>query len=443
MAIYHLHIDSYRRSRGRTAVGGMAYRRGLKAGCRHSGKHYNFRGKGEVALSGFVNADGDETDYSQLSNLVLLYETIEQNETHCRATVGREIEVALPVELDLADQQVLILGFIEEARQTFGAERSFFDYSIHNKLGNPHCHICMSEREQVAPFSFSKTKRRDWDGQEFIKQCRLIWERHTNTALVAAGVGQRVDSRSHADRGLIVLPSLHEGRAAYFHSEVKTMNNQIKQVNEEIKKKQVLKAIPAAPKPTLSTGTPNPPKFDEDAEWSIQTEGEAAAHELRQLLKSKYNHQFGFSKYISRIELKGEYAILYFKDRSSITDHGDRIVAEGGSAELSAYRLIEIAKAKSWHTVSFTGNEDFLRCAFERALAEGMEIVPKDEAQEKLLTEIRRGKGSVETDMTETKMIVPIGSSLQERILKHHLRQKPNNTPEVPKKPRRGRKSGA
>ncbi|MDD4978497.1 MAG: MobA/MobL family protein [Gallionella sp.] len=442
MAIYHLHIDSYRRSRGRTAIGGMAYRRAVKASCSRTGKHYNFRGKDEVVLSGFVNADGDETDYTHLDNLVRLYQSIEQNETHCRATVGREIEVSLPIELSLSQQQELILSFIAEVRQTFGAERSFFDFSIHAKAGNPHAHICMSERELIAPFTFSNTKRRDWDGQEFIKQCRQIWEQQTNLVLENNGINQRVDSRSHAERGLATLPSLHTGRATYFNSEVKTMNEQIKQINESIKKKRgATLAIPEVP--ALSAKKLAPPKFDEDAEWAIQTEDDPAEQALRQLLKDKYNHSFGFSKYIARVELKGEYAVLHFKDRSTLTDHGNRIVAQGGNAELSAYRMIEMAKAKHWHCVSFTGNEDFLRCAFERAVNEGMEIVPKDEAQEVLLAEIRRGRGSVESDMSDTTMIVPIGSSLQERILKRNQTPKPTNTSNAPQKPRRGRKSGS
>ncbi len=187
---------------------------------------------------------------------------------------GKRNRSLIAVELSLSHQQELILGFIEEVRQTFRAECSFFDFSIHAKPNNPHAHICMSEREQLSPFNFSRTKRRDWDGQEFIKQCRFMWERHTNTALEAAGVGQRVDCRSHADRGLSVLPSLHEGKAAYFNSEVKNMNQQIKQVNEMIKnKREVNPTIPSSPKvPVPSKIKSTPPQFDESAEWAIQTD---------------------------------------------------------------------------------------------------------------------------------------------------------------------------
>jgi len=444
MAIYHLHIDSYRRSRGRTAVGGMAYRRGVKAGCRHSGKHYNFRGKGEVVYSGFVAVDGDKTDYSKLENLIRLYEAVEQQETHCRATVGREIEAALPNELTLDQQIELIQGFIQEVKQSADAERAFFDFSIHHKPNNPHVHICMSEREQLSPFVFSKTKRRHWDGKDFIKQCRQLWERHTNTALLAAGVDQRVDCRSHADRGLSVLPSLHEGKAAYFNSEVKTMNGQIKETNESIKKKREMTPfvpVPEAPVPTFAAS--DQPEFDDDAEWGIQCEDEPAAHDLRRLLKDKYNHYFGFSKHIVHVELKGEYAILHFKDRSTITDQGGRIIAEGSNPQLSAYRIIELATAKGWHSVSFTGDDDFLRCAFLRAIEQGMEVVPKNENQALILAEIRTGGGSMTSEMTDTSMIVPLGESFQERMRKHSIKPRPSPSPQLPSEPRRKKKSGS
>jgi hypothetical protein len=406
MAIYHLHIDSYRRSRGRTAVGGMAYRRGLKVGCRHSGKRYNFRGKDEVAYSGFVPVDGDKTDYSKLENLVRLYESVEEQETHCRATVGREIEAALPNELNQAKQVELVLGFIQSVKQAADAERAFFDFSIHAKPNNPHVHICMAEREQLSPFVFSKTKRRHWDGKDFVKLCRQIWEQHTNAALEAAGINQRVDSRSYAEREIAILPMMHEGRAAYFNSEVKTMNDTIKQTNEEIKEKQESKRLAAGIKP-LTKITP-PDKQDEftassgipDEDWSMSCEDDPSAPAIRRLLKEKYQYSLGFSKYIARVEIKGSYAVLTFKDKSQIFDQGSRIISEGSNSELAAYRLVELALAKQWQKVSFTGDEQFLRDAFERALDSGLEVQAKNEAQQILLDEIKRDKQGLASAMT-------------------------------------------
>jgi hypothetical protein len=427
----------------------MAYRRGLKVGCRHSGKRYNFRGKGEVAYSGFVAVEGDKTDYSKLENLVRLYEAVEQSETHCRATVGREIEAALPNELNQAQQVELVLGFIQAVKQAADAERSFFDFSIHAKPNNPHVHICMAEREQLSPFVFSRTKRRHWDGKDFVKLCRQIWEQHTNAALEAAGINQRVDSRSHADRGIALLPSLHEGRAAYFESETQTMNETIRQVNEEIKAQQEAKKLAAGIKPLTQIPPPEQPSEDfsvsdgiPDEDWSMSCEDDPSAPAIRRLLKEQYRCSFGFSKYIAHVDIKGSYAILTFKDRSQIIDQGSRIIAEGSNAELAAYRLVELAVAKQWQQVSFSGDEQFLRDAFERALDSGLEVQAKNEAQQILLDEIKRDKQGLASAMTVSpgnQITVPLND-----IRKKDLQSKLLSSNAKPKNKKRGwRRSGA
>ena len=66
MALYHCHIDHYRRSEGRSSIGGAAYRRGIKAKCAVTGKHFDFRKKEEVVYSEFVPA------FSTNGNTILL-----------------------------------------------------------------------------------------------------------------------------------------------------------------------------------------------------------------------------------------------------------------------------------------------------------------------------------------------------------------------------------
>ncbi|MBX9721410.1 MAG: MobA/MobL family protein, partial [Candidatus Obscuribacterales bacterium] len=334
MAIFHLHIDCYRRSRGRTAIGGAAYRRGLKASCPVSGRRFNFRKKSEVAFSEFIPAQNDLTDYSQLSNLLLLYEAIERGEKHPRATLGREIEAALPHELTLPQQVELVRGFVAEVRQRFGCEKAFFDFSIHAKPNNTHAHIAFSEREQIAPFVFAKTKRRDWDGDEFVRACREIWQSQTNSALEQAGIiTQRVDCRSHADRGIKLLPTLHEGRAAYFDSEVKKMNDIIKQKNQEIKARLIIpedvidiNELRTKASPSLCR---NPDALDAKKFMS---------EDFQYRLAKKQYESFDILG-LSYINLKHPNRItLWFNDRSSIVDKGTLITANGGTAQANAQR---------------------------------------------------------------------------------------------------------
>ena len=430
MAIYHLHIDSYRRSRGRTAIGGAAYRRGLKAACRVSGKRFNFRKKSEAIFSEMIPAQNDFTDYTQLGNLLQLYEAIEHTEKHPRATLGREIEAALPHELNLSQQVDLVREFVAEIRQRFGAERAFFDFSIHAKDGNEHVHICMSEREQTAPFAFAKAKRRDWDGDEFVLACRRIWQTKTNSALEKAGISQRVDSRSHADRGLGILPSLHEGKAAYFNSEVKTMNDIIKAKNQ-----QLLKA-PAEPEEDLGAiyRAALPPQ---ESGMIENADPEPNKKYQYRLAASLYE---GFSIHgLTYCNMKNpKYVTLFFKDRSKIVDSGEHLTASGGTAKDSAQRVIELAVLKKWQVVRLSGSLAFVEAAMGYALAAGLDVSPIDEEQRELWARVK-ATNKAETVGQVNAIAVPTALSLSSLGAKLGKRE---STP-APQKPRqRGRGIG-
>lgn len=413
MAIYHLHIDSYRRSRGCTAIGGLSYRRGLKASCPVSGRRFNFRAKAEAVFSEFIPAQNDPTDYSQLSNLLQIYEAIERFEKHPRATLGREIEAALPHELTLPQQVELVRSFVAEVRQRFGAERAFFDFSIHAKDNNAHAHICMSEREQIAPFVFEKTKRRDWDGEEFVRVCREVWQTQTNSALEKIGNGQRVDCRSHADRGLRLLPSFHEGKAAYFNSEVKTMNDTIKKKNQELQaandewqarierakiiRKQDALLQEATPCEMVCVASQHPVHFTPEMgmflEWQYEALFEAVGLTTSDVFVSYIN----------------ERATVLFDDGGSVVDYGDRVKSIDATPEIGALRLIQLALIKNWGAVSFSGNEAFLRAVFLRAMESGLNIVPADEWQMNLLQALRtKTPPASATVMTPAHNVVPL-----------------------------------
>jgi hypothetical protein len=355
----------------------------LKASCAISGKRFNFRTKSEVVFSEFVPAQNDPTDYSQLPNLLKLYEAIERAEKHPRATLGREIEAALPHELSLPQQVELVRAFIAEVRQRFDAEQAFFDYSIHDKPNNQHAHICMSEREQATPFVFEKTKRRDWDGESFVSACRELWETHTNIALEKAGVSQRVDCRSHADRGLEVLPSFHEGKAAYFNSEVKTMNDIIKSKNQEL-----LRAPQTPPEEDFSDAY----RVGGDETFGCEN---AEADPTKSLFQNRLAKKIydGFNLYgLSYIQLRNpNYVTLYFSApvRSKIVDHGSLITAHAGTPKDNAERIIELARLKKWQVVRLTGSLAFVEAAMMNALEAGIDVSPIDDEQRKLWDSIK------------------------------------------------------
>lgn len=383
MAIYHCHITSYRRSCGASATGGLAYRRGLRARCQISRKKYDFRKKSEVAFSEFIPAVNDPTDYGKLENLYRHYQAVEKSERHCLATLGREVEVALPIEFSLPQQVELVREFVAELRKQLGLSATYCDYSIHSKAGNPHCHICFREREQVAPFEFSRKKRRDWDGVEFVRKCRTVWEEKTNLALGRAGVNQHVYASSHADRGLSIQPSLHHGRGHYIkESEIRRMNKSINQYNQKVS--SLSSTVSGQVKRQLS---------DDYGISQVECMDLPSSKPFVQLLyEQQYGIVPGFAGLVSSVDMKQapKSAIVFFADKSKMLDWGNRVEIRGCVPEASAERLIMLAKAKGWRDIVFTGDEAFLRLAFAMAIAERINVIAQNAEQLKLLIEIRQ-----------------------------------------------------
>ena len=95
-----------------------------------------------------------------------------------------------------------------------------------------------------------------WNSETQLEQWRIAWEDISNKYLEHAGSEERIDHRSHAERGIDEQPTIHEGPAARMiekkggFSDRCELNRQIKKDNEEIRYwKSViekLKQIPVA-----------------------------------------------------------------------------------------------------------------------------------------------------------------------------------------------------
>lgn len=389
MAIYHCHIDCYRRSEGKSAVGGLAYRRGLKMACTVTGKKYDFRRKEEVIYSEFISAKCDKREHD-LTSIKNLFEQIETTEKHPRGTLGREIECALPNELTAAQQVELTKYFIEHIRTEAAADEAFFDYSIHAKDGNNHVHIAMSERELEATadgYRLAKNKRRDWHEKTFVQACRTAWEVETNNALERAEIAQRVDSRTLAAQSVERIPTLHEGKGRYIkQGERKMLNEKIKAKNQEL-----LEAHAQTPEGENLSQIYGAESAEcgsiDNADPEPEIEAARKAYQFR-LAASQYE---GFSIYgLTFFNLKNpRYVTLFFVDKSKIVDYGHRLTASGGTATDNARRMIELARLKQWKSLSLSGSIAFVEAAMLLALAAGLDVSPADEEQRKIWERIQ------------------------------------------------------
>jgi hypothetical protein len=150
-----------------------------------------------------------ETAPLEYANRATLWNAVEKSEKRINSQTAREIEVALPVDLD-RDEQIKLA---RDYATSFTHAGMCADLCIHDKGdGNPHAHIMLTTRE-VTQEGFT-IKNRDWNKVEQLEQWRERWATLTNAALEQASIAERVDHRSYAEQGIYRVPTMHVGVAA-------------------------------------------------------------------------------------------------------------------------------------------------------------------------------------------------------------------------------------
>lgn len=104
MAIYHCSIKIIKRSAGRSAVAAAAYRSGEKLINAWDGMTHDYTKKGGVVHTEILLPSHAPPDFSDRSSL---WNSVEGIEKSRNAQLAREIEIALPVELDRQEQIAL------------------------------------------------------------------------------------------------------------------------------------------------------------------------------------------------------------------------------------------------------------------------------------------------------------------------------------------------
>jgi hypothetical protein len=136
-----------------------------------------------------------------------LWNFVEKFEKRKDAQLTREVEVALPIELNLDQQRDLIRGF---SRSQFIDAGMVADIAIHHAKGdNPHAHILLTMRE-IGPDGFG-SKNRSWNDKSLLQDWRKAWETQSNQALAKAGRTARIDHRTLAEQGIDRIPQIHIG----------------------------------------------------------------------------------------------------------------------------------------------------------------------------------------------------------------------------------------
>lgn len=235
IAIYHCTIKIIKRSEGRSAVAAAAYRSGQKLTNEWDGQTHDYTRKGGIVHSEILLPAHAPPAFQDRATL---WNSVEEIEKSGKAQLAREIEIALPVELDRAAQLALVRAYV---RDNFVTAGMCADFALHDKSdGNPHAHIMLTMRplEQSGEWGAKCRKEydldprgqripdgkggwknhradtTDWNEKDKAEQWRAAWAEYANRALEQTGRPERIDHRSYKRQGVEQLPTVHMGVAA-------------------------------------------------------------------------------------------------------------------------------------------------------------------------------------------------------------------------------------
>ncbi|WP_242822085.1 MobA/MobL family protein [Ethanoligenens harbinense] len=174
----------------------------------------------------------------EFSDRSTLWNSVEESERSRNAQLAREIEIALPAEIDRRSQIQLVSKYVQDIFVSVGM---CADYSIHDKGdGNPHAHIMLTLRPILENGEWGAKCRKeydldtrgqrirlpgggykshrvniaDWNNPGKAEEWRAQWARYANAMLEVRNLPQRVDHRSYARQGIQQVPTVHMGVAA-------------------------------------------------------------------------------------------------------------------------------------------------------------------------------------------------------------------------------------
>jgi Ti-type conjugative transfer relaxase TraA len=211
MAIFHLSVKVVSRSSGRSAVAAAAYRGAERLHDERLDRDHDFTNKDGVVHSEILLPEGAPEEFADREKL---WNAVEAAEKRKDAQLAREVEFAIPRELNKQQGIELAREFVESE---FVEKGMIADLNVHWDIGadgeaKPHAHVMLTMRE-VGKDGFG-AKVRDWNKAELVEQWRERWAEHVNQRLVELDIDARVDHRSLEAQGISLEPQDKIGPAA-------------------------------------------------------------------------------------------------------------------------------------------------------------------------------------------------------------------------------------
>ena len=262
MAIYHLSTKPISRSSGRSAVASIAYRAGIAITDERLGKTYDYTKRHGVLWTGLATPNDVKVDRNELWNLA------EKSENRSNSRTAREIVINIPHELMQGDQGTGNMLAHEFASRLSKKYQVAVDVAVHapDKQGdnrNFHAHLLLTTRKleqdrhgnikltDKSQLEMSNTQLKQaglLSNQDELKEIRKAWADLTNDYLAEHGIAERIDHRSHKDRGLDTLPTVKMGWQATelerkgIRTDVGNKNRDIKAYNANLVQQKILES---------------------------------------------------------------------------------------------------------------------------------------------------------------------------------------------------------
>jgi hypothetical protein len=117
---------------------------------------------------------------------------------------------------------------------------------------------------------------------------------------------------------------------------------------------------------------------------------QAIREQARRTLDDEYASRLAekFGDDAAECKRVGRVLEINFRSGGRLMDYGYRVECDDTQPERSARRMVAIALAKGWRSVSFSGGEKFLREAMREAIAAGVQVVPADAWQKAIQDEV-------------------------------------------------------
>ena len=350
MAIYHLCIKIISRGKGKSAVAASAYRSGEKIKNEYDGIVHDFTRKGGIAHTEILLPQNAPQEFSDRGTL---WNSVEKIEKSKNSQLAREIEIALPKELDREKQINLVREYVKE---NFVKVGMCADIALHNKGdGNPHAHILLtmrplnedttwgakSKKEYILDENGEKVKLKngnyktrkintvDWNEQDKAEHWRKAWADITNKYLEENSIQEKVDHRSYQRQGIEQIPTIHLGVSAT-QMEKKGIATDRGNINREIKhQNMILREISRRIKALLNwiRGIGKEEKAENENTKSTLPPKENLLSVLENLIrKNADNHNTDLEKYIESYQLLKEKNITSISElKENILDLRDKI----------------------------------------------------------------------------------------------------------------------